>query len=125
MKIISVMIVMIMMIVGMAVAGDSLWYGNTNAVTMTNAMNYLNSSSFLPAPGWKNGVEIPNQTTSWCNKVDQTTNLLWYCIPKIPEKRLDAIGVPETNRVAFMEAFNITILTNPVIIVEEDIEDTE
>ena len=112
-------IFVLMLIAGIVTAGDSLWYGNTNAVTITNAMNWLNTSLFLPQPGYKEGQEIPDQTTSWCDTVYETTNG-WYCIPKIPEKRLDAIGVPQEDRTNFLATFNITILTNPVIVVEEE-----
>ena len=112
-------IFILMLIIGIATAGDSLWYGQQSAVTMTNAMNYLNSSDFLPASGQKDGVVIPNQTTSWCSKVFETTNG-WYCIPKIPNRRLDALGVPEATREAFIAGFGITILTNPVLIVIDE-----
>jgi len=108
----------IMMFAGIAVAGDNLYYGQKNEAVMTAAMKYLNSSEFLPASGSRDGKEVPDQTTIWCNKIDQTTDLIWYCIPKIPDKRLDLLGVLETNRIAFIEAFGITILTNPVLIVE-------
>jgi len=122
MKKVIIAIIIMLGITGLLSAKDQLWYGQTNAVVMTNAMNYLNSSSFLPAPGMKDGKLIPNQTTSWCSIVSETEDG-WYCIPKIPDKRLDWLGVPETNRVMFIEAFGITILTNPVIkVIEEPAE---
>jgi len=107
-----------LMIAGITLAGDKLYYGQKNKAVMTAAMNYLNSSEFLPAPGVKDGKVVPDQTTSWCSEVSQAEGG-WYCIPKIPEKRLDLLGVPETNRTAFIEAFGITILTNPIIVVNE------
>ena len=112
-------IFIIMLIAGIAMAEDGLlWYGNTNAVTITNAMNYLNTSLSLPCTGSKDGVEIPNQTTDWCSAVLQTTNG-WYCIPMIPDNRLDALGFSEEDRDAFLVTYDITIITNPVLEAEE------
>lgn len=111
----------ILMLAGFSMAHDRIYYAQKNKAIMTAAMNYLNSSDFLPANGVKNGKIIPDQTMLWTTNITETVDG-WYCIPKIPNKSLDALGVPEEDRTNFVSSFSITILTNPVMVtVNEDI----
>jgi hypothetical protein len=71
-----------------------------------NCMNYINGTEWFPITGKKNGVPAPEsqKTTCWCTSASEMTTGEW-AIPRIPANRLDAIGVPQGDRDAFIAAF--------------------
>jgi len=78
------------------------------------ALDYINGTSWFPVIGRnaKTKAYEPNKqkTTKWCEEVsvrNGTDNSL--CFPKIPDVVLDAVGVPEEDRQAFLDTFQPTI----------------
>ena len=125
-------ILMIMMLASSVLAGEKLYYATTNEVDLIMSVGYLNSSAFLPASGTKNGEEVPNQTTSWYSFPQDTNGVAYvekigdyFVCPKIPDKRLDKLGVPEANRTNFLNAFSLVIIDKDGAIYVPDDEEGE
>jgi hypothetical protein len=76
------------------------------------ALDYINGSGWFPIVGVNAATGEPQpdkqQTTSWASEVLERVDNKW-CFPRIPEARLDAIGVPANDRQAFLDAFNPSI----------------
>ena len=67
----------------------------------------INASGVFPIAGKTNGVSVlgKTQTTCWVKKARELPATGEWAIPRIPESRLDYIGVPEENRDAFLSVF--------------------
>jgi len=66
----------------------------------------INGSGWFPIVGLKNGSSSPSskKTEKWIDEPTQMTSGEWT-VPRIPESRLDFIGVPSDQRAAFLAAF--------------------
>ena len=71
-----------------------------------NCINYINSTPWFPIVGNVNGVPAPDhqKTTSWVDRPDELISGEW-AVQRIPEERLDLIGVPAVARAQFLAAF--------------------
>ena len=76
------------------------------------ALDYINGSGWFPITGVNaaTGQPQPNKqkTERWCSEIQERVDGKW-CFPRIPESRMDAIGVPPEDRQAFLDAFNPSI----------------
>ena len=66
----------------------------------------INGSGWFPIVGKRNGVPDPTAqaTTCWVESATEMTSGEW-AIPRIPESRLDGMGVLQENRDAFLASF--------------------
>jgi hypothetical protein len=69
-------------------------------------IDYINGTPWFPIVSKRNGVPDPTaqKTTCWCKDAAETVSGEW-AVPRIPTIRLDAIGVPQEDRDAFMAVF--------------------
>ena len=70
-------------------------------------LDFINSTPWFPVKGMVNGQPTPEEnqkTTSWADEVLEMVSGEWV-VPRIPDDRLDAVGVPQEDRDAFMAAF--------------------
>jgi hypothetical protein len=69
-------------------------------------LDYINASPWFPVVGKKAGEYAPgNQaTTQWATAPLELLSGEW-CVPRIPNARLDYVGVPDADRASFMAAF--------------------
>jgi len=76
------------------------------------ALDYINNSGWFPIVGRnaKTGELQPDKqkTTCWAEEVLERVDGKW-CFPRIPESRLNALGVSKEDRQAFLNAFQPTI----------------
>lgn len=70
-----------------------------------NCITAINNSGWFPIVGNRNGTPDPTAqpTTCWCEKGHEMLSGEW-AVPRIPEARLDYIGVPQEERDAFLAA---------------------
>jgi len=90
-----------------------------------SCINYINSTPWFPVTGIRNGTPDPAaaQTTCWCTDPREMISGEW-AVPRIPENRLDYIGVPQEDRDAFLSVFGQDIRElnrDDFPIIEEDI----
>jgi len=66
----------------------------------------INGSGWFPLVGKVLGKPAPTRTktTSWVESATEMTSGEW-AIPRIPESRLDGMGVLQENRDAFLASF--------------------
>ena len=71
-----------------------------------DCVNAINNSGWFPIVGKRNGVPDPTAqaTTCWVESATEMTSGEW-AIPRIPESRLDGMGVLQENRDAFLASF--------------------
>ena len=71
-----------------------------------DCINYINSTPWFPIVGCVNGIPVPDsqQTTSWCDVPVEMLSGDW-AVPRIPESRLDSIGVPQVDRDSFLAVY--------------------
>ena len=106
--------------------GQYYAWAATNATIASNALNYINATGWFPITGKnaESGESQPNKTktSKWADKIEVTTNNL-YCFPRIPTKLMNYVGVPASNRVAFISAFLPMIKAkHEITLVEEEQE---
>jgi len=67
----------------------------------------INASGVFPIAGKTNGVSVlgKTQTTCWVKKARELPATGEWAIPRIPESRLDGMGVLQENRDAFLASF--------------------
>lgn len=86
----------------------------------------INESGWFPITGKKQGTPNPSaqKTVIWHGSPPKSMLTGEFAVPRIPEARLDFMGVPQENRDAFIAAFgqDIRDLENDefVIINEEE-----
>ena len=87
-----------------------VWDTESEAQT---ALDYINASGWFPIVGVNAATGDPQpdkqQTILWAAEVLQRVTDNKWCFPRIPEARLDAIGVPAEDRQAFLDTFNPSI----------------
>lgn len=92
--------------------GQYYVWSAANAAVATNALAYINGTSWFPVPGRNARTgKIENdhaKTTKWADAV-QTRADGKVCFPRIPEKILDKLNVPQEDRAAFFTAFQPTV----------------
>ena len=71
-----------------------------------SCIDAINGSGWFPIIGKRNGVPDPTAqaTTCWVESATEMTSGEW-AIPRIPESRLDGMGVLQENRDAFLASF--------------------
>jgi hypothetical protein len=78
------------------------------------ALDFINTTTWFPITGVSADSGEPAvgkaKTTKWADSVLQRQDGKW-CFQRVPESRLDAIGVPANDRQSFLDAFNPTIET--------------
>ena len=88
-----------------------VWEANQGA-TATNALNYINTSGFLPIIGEnaKTGEKEPDKhgLSKWNYPVRQRNDGK-FCFMRLDESLLDYAGVPATNRVQFFTVFGPSV----------------
>jgi len=87
-----------------------VWESNQEGLANA-ALNYINNSGLLPLIGSNSsGVPQPDKqkTMRWTDEVLEIIDGR-FCFERIPEKTLDYMGVPVSNRVAYLEAFQPSI----------------
>ena len=88
-------------------------------------VTFINNTPWFPIVGRRKGMPDPLacRTTKWCEGPSELTSGEW-AVPRIPESRLDYVGVPQEDRDNFMVAFgqDIRELTSADFpVVEEEI----
>jgi hypothetical protein len=75
-------------------------------------IDYINATPWFPLVGNCKGQPNPAAaaTTSWATTPTQMLSGSW-AVPKIPEARLDFVGVPQEDREGFNSVFGQDILT--------------
>jgi hypothetical protein len=71
-----------------------------------NCINFISGSEWFPIIGDKLGTPNPSaqKTVRWVSKPREMASGEW-AVSRIPQSRLDELGVPQENRDAFMAAF--------------------
>jgi hypothetical protein len=66
----------------------------------------INDSGWFPIVGNKNGRPAPEsqQTTCWVKNAQEMNSGEW-AVPRIPESRLDFMGIPQETRDAFLATY--------------------
>lgn len=99
------------------------YYIWADANVASNALNYINSTDWFPAPGKnkKTGEDVPNQTTSWATEMTELKDGRVGFL-RIPEAVLDRLGVSEADRELYWTAFSPTaiVLTEDMIKNEDE-----
>lgn len=72
----------------------------------------INGTNWFPIVGSVKGKLAPNnqQTTSWCDTGKEMLSGE-YAVPRVPAHLLDALGVSQAERDAFLELFGQDIRT--------------
>lgn len=90
------------------------WYRWNDLATAQAALDAINANENLPLTGRnaKTGQLEPTKqkTTKWCDSVTACTDGK-YGFPRIPEARMDSIGITQVERDAWLTAFSPTIET--------------
>ena len=88
------------------------YYVFQTKVDADTCIAYINGTNWFPIVGSVNGIPAPqNQnTTKWVESAKEMISGEW-AIPRIPETRLDYLGVPQADRDAFIVAFGQDIRT--------------
>ena len=75
-------------------------------------LGFINTTSWFPVVGSVNGVPAPQnqKTEKWADEPTEMLSGEW-CIPRIPESRLDYLGVSAESRATFLAAFGQDIRT--------------
>ena len=76
-------------------------------------LDFINTSAWFPITGTYRGLPATKkqrQTTTWVRELTVMANGNW-AIPRIPESKLDAIGVSQAERDLFMSYFGDSIQT--------------
>mgnify|MGYP000941287672 CR=1 FL=1 len=75
-------------------------------------IDYINGTDWFPIIGQKNGVDAPESqaTTSWTDLPSEMLSTEW-AVPRIPESRLDYLGVTQEERDSFLAVFGTDIRT--------------
>jgi hypothetical protein len=79
----------------------------------TACLDYINATPWFPLAGKVNGQPAPDanqKTTKWADTPQEMVSGEW-CVPRVPESRLDHINVPQGDRDAFIAAFGQDIRT--------------
>ena len=73
-------------------------------------VSYINSTPWFPIVGEVNGVPAPDHqvTTCWVESPTEMLSEEW-AVPRIPEFRLDFLGVSQSDRDEFLVAFGSDI----------------
>jgi hypothetical protein len=73
-------------------------------------LDYINSTPWFPIIGQINGQPAldAQATTCWAEAPLEMLTGEW-AVPRIPETRLDYVGVPQAHRNAFLQAFGSDI----------------
>ena len=84
----------------------SEYYVFANQTDADACIAFINNTPWFPLVGNKNGVLNPNaqKTTCWCTESKEMVSGE-YAVPRIPNSRLDLIGVPQGDRDGFMSVF--------------------
>nr|BDD44691.1 hypothetical protein 21 [Legionellales bacterium] len=86
------------------------YYVFANETDANACIAAINGTSWLPIVGNCKGQPAPSkqQTTKW---VENATEMLSgeYAVPRIPEGRLDHLGVPQAERDAFLATYGTDI----------------
>jgi hypothetical protein len=94
--------------------GQFYVWASTNGVTATNALDYINTSGWFPVTGNNAKTRKPEpdkqKTISWATNVQERVDGK-RCFPRIPEKVLDAVGVPVAQRGLFFTVFKPDVET--------------
>ena len=71
-----------------------------------SCLDYINSTPWFPIVGKKLGVDdfTSQKTEMWEESTSELLTGEW-AIPRIPDSRLDYVGVPQEDRNAFLVAF--------------------
>ena len=75
------------------------------------ALDYINNSGWFPIASRNvqtGEVDANILTTCWLSEVSQRLDSKW-CFKRVPAARMDALGVPQEDRDAFLSTFNPTI----------------
>lgn len=76
------------------------------------ALDYINGTGWFPITGRnaKTGELAPDKqkTTKWADQVLERVDGRWV-FPRIPASIMDAVGVPEADRQAFLDTFTPVI----------------
>jgi len=66
----------------------------------------INNSGWFPVVGNVKGVPAPNKqmTVAWCDAPQQILSGEWAW-PRVPESKLNFLGVPQSERDAYLAAF--------------------
>jgi len=69
-------------------------------------VDYINGTPWFPIVGTCSGQPAPTKqaTTAWVDAPLEMLSGEW-AVPRIPESRLDYVGVPQEDRDAFIAAF--------------------
>ena len=69
-------------------------------------VDYINGTPWFPIVGTCSGQPAPTKqaTTAWVDAPLEMLSGEW-AVPRIPESRLDYVGVPQEDREAFIAAF--------------------
>ena len=69
-------------------------------------LDYINGTAWFPIVGNRNGQPAPDAqaTERWAEAPTEMASGEW-CVPRIPESRLDALGVSQEERDAGMAAY--------------------
>ena len=104
------------------------WYvwSAEKAAVAASALAYINGTDWFPRAGQNAGtgkVESEKaKTTKWADAVVTLTDGR-VGFPRIPEKVLDALGVPAEDRIAFWVAFQaqaVVVTSDMLPVVEEE-----
>jgi hypothetical protein len=82
------------------------YYVFADEATANQCIGAINGTDWFPIVGNRNGVPDPTaqQTTCWCEAGQEMKSGEW-AVPKIPDARLDYVGVPQEEREAFLAVF--------------------
>lgn len=98
------------------------YYVFSSQAEADSCVNAINNSGWFPITGTVKGISAPNnqKTTQWVESPRETASGEW-AVPRIPNSRLDFIGVPQVDRDSFLTAYgqDIKSLENSDFTVQE------
>jgi hypothetical protein len=82
------------------------YYVFPNEIASQACVDYINNTPWFPIVGCVNGVPAPQnaKTIKWCDSGTEMASGEW-AVPRVPETRLDALGVPQEDRDSFIAVF--------------------